>query len=285
MNELERKCPQCGKILTYSSKGALTTANKKGGVCRKCASINSGFTARYATKGKNCGKDNPQYGRELPEWHKEILRNTDKSYTKTDKFRQTMSRVTSGKNNPMYGRTPYEIWIEKYGKEKADRLHKEWCKKHSVNNSGSGNPMYGKPSPNGSGNGWKGWYKEIFFRSLRELMYLIYLDENNIEWVNGETLRIKYKDYKGKDRTYRPDFIHDGMLVEIKPKRLQNTPTNLSKRKAAEAYCVKVGLKHKYVDPEIDCVIIKKHIDNNDIKFNGDYLKRFNDYVKKDGIS
>lgn len=282
MNELERRCPKCDITIIYQSKGAKVAADKRGSKCKKCASEK--FVARYATKGKNCGKDNPQYGRKLPEWHIEILRNTDKSYTQTDEFRQTMSKVTSGKNNPMYGRTPYEIWVEKYGKEEADRLHKEWKHKHSVNNSGSGNPMYGKPSPNGSGNGWKGWYKDIFFRSLRELMYLIYLDENNIEWVSGETLRIKYKDYRGNDRTYRPDFIHDGILIEIKPKKLQQSPTNTAKRKAAKEYCKRSGLKHKYVDPKIDYNTIKKYIDNNNIKFSGDYLERFNDYVKKDDL-
>ena len=33
--------------------------------------------------------------------------------------------------------------------------------------------MYGRFSPRGSGNGWSGWYKEWYFRSLLELSYMI----------------------------------------------------------------------------------------------------------------
>ena len=279
MNELERKCPECGVVLTYCNKYTKQNADKNGSLCRKCLSLKTGFITRYATKGVNCGKDNPFYGKKHTQQTKDKLAKVDKTYTQTDEFRQKMSEVTSGENNPMYGQTVYDIWVKKYGKEKADELDKQYRQKQSVNSSGSNNPMYGKPSPNGSGNGWKGWYKNIFFRSLRELMYLIYLDENNIQWVSGETLRIKYKDYKGKNRTYRPDFIHDGMLIEIKPVKLQNTPTNLAKKQAAEKYCTKAGLKHKYVDPNINSDKIQQLIDSNDIKFQDGYLERFQHYA------
>jgi hypothetical protein len=33
--------------------------------------------------------------------------------------------------------------------------------------------MYGKPSPQGSGNGWSGWYKGKYFRSIMELSFIV----------------------------------------------------------------------------------------------------------------
>jgi hypothetical protein len=38
----------------------------------------------------------------------------------------------------------YDFWLEKYGKEEADRRKEEVSKKKSAKQSGSGNPMYGR---------------------------------------------------------------------------------------------------------------------------------------------
>ena len=37
----------------------------------------------------------------------------------------------NGENNPMYGKSIYDVWLEKYGKEEADRKHSEWKIKKS----------------------------------------------------------------------------------------------------------------------------------------------------------
>ena len=58
---------------------------------------------------------------------------------------------------------------EFYGQEKA-KVIKE---KFSLRMRGKNNHMYGKPSPNGSGNGWSGHYGSFYFRSLLELSFLI----------------------------------------------------------------------------------------------------------------
>ncbi len=34
-----------------------------------------------------------------------------------------------GEKNPMYGRTFYDVWVEKYGKEIADLKMEEWKQK------------------------------------------------------------------------------------------------------------------------------------------------------------
>ncbi len=56
--------------------------------------------------------------------------------------------------------------------------------KHRQNAIGEGNNMYGRPSPQGSGNGWSGWYKERYFRSLRELMFLIYAERFGLNLIS-----------------------------------------------------------------------------------------------------
>jgi len=64
----------------------------------------------------------------------------------------TYKTYHSGKNNGMYGKNNYKIWLKKYGKEEADKRMKEYRKKlknslknsKNINNSGVHNPMYGR---------------------------------------------------------------------------------------------------------------------------------------------
>jgi len=45
-----------------------------------------------------------------------------------NKIRNTIinNKISAGKNNPMYGRSLYSVWVEKYGKEIADEKYKNW---------------------------------------------------------------------------------------------------------------------------------------------------------------
>jgi hypothetical protein len=70
-----------------------------------------------------------------------------------------------------------KTYEELYGKEKANKMKNNL----SILNSGSKNKMYGKPSPQGSGNGWSGWYKGWYFRSLIELSYMVNVIEK--KWM------------------------------------------------------------------------------------------------------
>jgi len=276
MSTFQKKCPSCDAQMAYKSKGALTTSLKNNSMCRKCAAQKSGFLDRFATKGKNTGSDNAFYGRHHTEDTKKKLsaRNTD--HLKTPEFRKTMSKVTSGKNNPMFGRNVFDIWVEKYGLEKATELEQQRKQKLSTVFSGSGNPMYGRPSPQGAGVGWKGWYKQEFFRSLRELCFMIQMDETEIDWVGAEHISITYKDATGNHRTYRPDFlVNETTLIEIKPQRLIDSPNNKLKCQAAELFCQQNGLEYQIRDVEIDARLIRKHIDNGDVKFDDRYQARF----------
>lgn len=106
----------------------------------------------------------------------------------------------------------------------------EISKKLSERCKGSLNPMYGKPAPMGSGSGWSGWFKGRYFRSLLELSFML----ANPTAQSAERLSIKYM-FNGRQRTYRPDFILDDKIIELKPNALLSTSENRAKFEAARA--------------------------------------------------
>ena len=193
---------------------------------------------------------------------------------------------TNGQELYLTGRkklSMYDYWVIKHGKEQADVKMKEYGKKRSKLHSGKNNPMYGKPVPKGCGQGWKGYYKDFYFRSLRELSYLIYLDENNIKWESAESKKftIKYRNYDGTHRTYRPDFlINDRILIEIKPKRLQKSPLILLKTAAAIEFCENKNLEYQIIDFPINKYKIQNELNKGNIKFSKNYKQKFLNYNK-----
>jgi hypothetical protein len=171
---------------------------------------------------------------------------------KANVLKQKIRIANSGNNNPMFNTNAYEIWIKKYGKTEADKLYLERTKlkktyiptketrlKHSISVSGDKNPMFGKPAPQGSGNGWSGWYRNYYFRSILELSYLKYLLDNNIKFESGEKRDYKityYDSFLRKKKNYFADFylIDTKELVEIKPSTLINIIKNKDKFAAAK---------------------------------------------------
>lgn len=59
------------------------------------------------------------------------------------KMRDNHANV-NGENNPRFGQSNYDVWLEKYGKEIADQKMREYKQKCSQKYSGDGNPMYGR---------------------------------------------------------------------------------------------------------------------------------------------
>lgn len=208
-------------------------------------------------------------------------------WRKLDKILKKYNIPTNSQTKYLTGRkklSMYEYWVKRYGKEIADKKMIIYSKKRSEIHSGKNNPMYNKPSPNGSGQGWKGWYKNFYFRSLRELSYVLFLDKNNIKWQSAEKkeFRIPYKDWNGIDRTYAPDFlIQDKKLIEIKPKRLQKTPLVVAKITAAIEFCKNNDLEFEIIDFSINALEIKESLNNGLIKFARDYKERFLEYYNK----
>ncbi len=288
-----RNCPSCDKELIYTNKKNRNSAVKKRRLCSSCAAkiiqndpIHKEKQAAYrriAYKGKN----NPFFGkRHSKETIEKIQKNRDLSSFKTQKFKDKMSKITSGKNNPMYGRNYYEVWVNKYGKEEANNRMTKLKKEKSLQTSGKNNPMYGKPSPQGSGNGWSGWYKGWFFRSIKELSYMInVIKAQNLKWRTAETndLLIKYINYDGTERTYRADFlVEEKELIEVKPIKLFNTPNNLLKKKAAIKFCKKNRYNYKIVDVKLlDIEKIISLYNQKKIRFTKRYEKKYKKYIEE----
>lgn len=172
------------------------------------------------------------------------------------------------------------IWIAKYGEEGAATRRTEWVAKLSEVNRGEGNSMYGKPAPQGAGNGWKGWYRDQYFRSLRELAFMVDMDAKGLEWTPGERkeLTVRYE-FNGAARTYRPDFRVGDTLYEVKPIKLHKTPSVMAKQEAAIRFCEERGWQYELVDIEIDSVALKKAYDAGLVRFDRDYEARFLAYL------
>ena len=170
-------------------------------------------------------------------------------HLKTQKFRDKMSSVTSGKLNPMYGKKIFDIWVEKYGIEEAKKREITWKAKLSLKNKGKNNPMYGKEAPSKSGYGIHGWYKKFYFRSLHELKFILTCERFGLKIVSAGKIRVKYLSYSGNERTYSPDYIVDNKyLVEVKPLKLHATPLNILKFESAKKYCNENNLIFKILD-------------------------------------
>lgn len=287
-----RICPKCGKIIYYTNKYNRINSEKKKTNCKKCAMNDPKIIEEKSRimKGRQVyigiGEKNPFFGKHHTQESINKARETNKknnyAHCKTPEFREKQRISHMGLKNSMAGKSVYSVWLEKYGKEEADKRMTSLKEKHRINNTGSKNAMYGKPSPQGSGNGWKGWYKNVFFRSLRELMFLIELTDNNKQYTNLEKAgySIQYTDYNGQVRNYFGDYLVNNEWVEIKPERLQNSPNNKAKRSAAEEYCKQRGWTFKYIDPVIDSELIKQKYLAGDIKFQERYKDKIDKFYK-----
>jgi hypothetical protein len=253
MEDYSRQCPQCDTTIVYSNKYILKTAITKNTICKKCALLNhnkkmgeeqrlglreNGFKGKTHTADVKIKLSERKMGRKLSAEHKQSI---SKGLLERD-VEHYMKRGGL-----------YTLWLEKHGKEIADQKLDEFKSKISLATSGKNNPMYGKPSPKGSGNGWKGYYKGIYFRSLLELSFLVnYVDRFNMKFESGEKAKwaIEYVTPIGKMGTYFPDYIiNDKYMVEIKPKKLINTPLIKSKSESAIEFCKKYDLKYKIFEP------------------------------------
>lgn len=162
----------------------------------------------------------------------------------------------------MWGMT----WDEKFGKDKADAMRKFSSENCNLKPKfGKDNPQFGKPAHKLSGKGTKGYYLDIYFRSLLEASFIHYLISNNISFENGECKKyaIPYI-FEGRERNYFSDFIVGDTIYEIKPKSLWKTWQNCAKFDAAREWCMKNNKKyiimseydfHQLTQVEIDTFI------------------------------
>lgn len=246
----------------------MISAREKGSLCRSCC---------------NKGENNPFYNKKHTSESIEKIKLNNKlniKKYKSEEFRDKISKITSGENNPMYGKNFYDIWVSKYGKDIADQKMVEYKNKHSERSTGDKNNMYGRPSPNGSGNGWSGWYKGRFFKSLKELSCMKMFDDNNINFKSAECERFKieYIDWDNKKRNYYPDFFipSENKIVECKPKHLINSKNVECKRKYAEIFCKRNGYTYEIIDPiKLTDIEIRELYDSGELKFIDRYEEKY----------
>lgn len=287
---MERNCQNCNKIIVYKSIGAMQHAIKKNSWCKSCSAKKRSceidfqekhrkiFLEKYAENPDwHSGPNNGFYGKKHSEISKTKIRLRDMSYTKTKEFSDAVKKGNKGNANCI---PVYEIWIKKYGKKRADELDSIRRKKWSESASGERNPMYGKPAPQGSGNGWSGWYKGWFFRSFHELAYMInVIEKENLQWESAEKkdLAISYIDWNGQKRNYFADFLISGkILVECKPKALMKSKTVQMKAIAAEVFCKERGWTYQLIDPgKLNKKEIRKLYDSREIKLTERYEEKW----------
>ena len=235
----ERKCPSCGKILWHTMLMNVKRAEKLGTKCRSCSQHDNASGSRNNMYGRSLHSVwIEKYGQEegdrrLKEYGNKRI---GKKLNRTPQGRE--NSIRRGADNAMFGKTLEQLMLRKYGAIEGPKRIAERRMKMSKHMSGSGNPMYGKPSPTGSGNGWSGWFDGHYFRSLLELSYLKHLIDNHKDFESGECARhgIQYVDsLTGKDMTYFPDFIlkETGEVIEVKPKNLLRAVKNVDKHSAA----------------------------------------------------
>lgn len=167
------------------------------------------------------------------------------------------------------------LWIEKYGKEEAEKRLNILKDKVSKKNSGKNNGMYGKKQSkktrekrsitiaskiaNGefkhkANNFKKGWYfsekmkEKFWYDSSWEYlrMQILDIDENVISWTKRHGIRIQYKD-KNIIRNYIPDFLINGNTIEEIKGNFNNKKNLKLKIKALKKYCKIHNFKYNLV--------------------------------------
>lgn len=129
MNKQYRNCPECGEEIPYSTKRTKIRAEKRNTNCKSCAQKEKN-NPMYGKFGEN----NPNFGSKRSEESKKIMGDVNKGKKRSDETKQKMRKNHAnvvGKNNPMYEKSAYDIWIKKYGKEETDKKWKERSKKIS----------------------------------------------------------------------------------------------------------------------------------------------------------
>lgn len=201
-----------------------------------------------------------------------------------EQFRETMSKVTSGKNNPMYGRkgnfakatsfTTGKTLEEIHGFEKAQKLKENLSKKFS----GKNNPAYGKVYFNG-GKSVKGYYSGKFFRSLLEYSFMKHLEKTglDIDDISYENFCIPYL-FENRERTYTPDFYlpQQNLVYEVKPFYAINFEINKLKFDAAKNFFFLKKIEFKVVtEKDFEKISFKDARKDKNINWNEETFKYF----------
>lgn len=286
-----RQCPTCNRDIKYLNKDTMDKAeqNKK-----KCMSCHTSGLNNPMYGVHRFGEDNPMYNKTCYDiWVKKYgLEEADK---RLNAFKDKARIRATGKNNLNFnnkcGGSFHLIKYNKASKGKTyEQIHGEDISsaiklKLSIATAGKNNPMYGKPIPKRSGNGWSGHYNGNYFRSILELKYLIYLIDNDIKFESGEAKEhsIKYM-INEVERNYYPDYflVDTDEYIEIKPIKLINSYQNKLKFEAARC---KLDKRFKVLTQndiiEVDLHVLYNKYVNKEIIFDKVYNDKFENYYNK----
>jgi len=284
-------CKKCSNTSVHKNKIVTPETRLKLSISHtgKVASIET----RLKLSEQRQGDKNGFYGRKHTESAKNKISKhsallSESGYFQSQDFRHKVSIGTikgfdrKERDTGIRQKSVYDIWVDKYGADIANDKDADRKAKWRKSSAGENNPMYGKIAPIGSGNGWSGWYRGIYFRSLLELSYLIYMMDHDILFESGECVqhRIKYDDNKN----YYCDYylVLQEQYIEIKPSALLYTESNLKKFKSAkDKFGDKfVVLTEKEIDKISNDRILEEYkccniifIDRWDKKYRERYLK------------
>jgi hypothetical protein len=132
---------------------------------------------------------------------------------------------------------------------------------------------------------FKGYYKGWFFRSLREVSYVLLCEKNGLTWKGAETdeFTVTYTDLYGRTRKHYPDFFVDGhIVVEVKPTRHQKGKLVQLKATAMKEFCKTKGYTYMMVSPRrIQKAELEELIKNNEITFTDECSNKISQYLKR----
>jgi very-short-patch-repair endonuclease len=160
----------------------------------------------YALLGKNKGKYD---GKNNPMYNKKVYDiwvekyGEEEANNKNIKYKNKISNKTSGKNNPMYNKKVYDIWVEKYGEEEADKKWKIYLEKLSKTS-------YFRTYNKQNNKNWSNISQELFWKIYSEIYEKykkIYFGELNHEYSCG--IRSKNFDFVIKDNKKIIEFNGD----------------------------------------------------------------------------
>lgn len=249
------KCDRCNEILIKAVNSILTQHHRREGedVCKRCSTIEYNQTrplshkiaAKEASIKKCAGKKLEEIiGKDKAELAKNKM-SFASCGEKNSNFGGKYSKGFS--DNPLSG-----SWKLRYGEEKSNEM-KLAC---SIRNAGENNPMYGKPTPKKAGNGLSGRYKDVYFRSLLELSYMLKLDKEGIIFISCEASGKKFEyELNNVKRTYHPDIFLPATneFVEVKPSSMLKNLEVLAKANAV----IQAGEKFTFITQK-DIIKLKK---------------------------
>ena len=247
-------------------------------LCPICGSsfLSRRYQAIFCSRScRNKGENNPRYGdhrswKDLHGKEKSDLMCKEKSVRWIGNknpnfgdnhwvFKKNIEEINSWKKKQSKPSPLKDMKFDEYYGDRANDIRKKISDGTKKNM-----PIMGAP-PISCGYGFSGKYKGFYFRSSLELMFLCYLKENNIIFETAETekYKISYINTNGDKKGYRPDFIVNGYVIEIKPQfKLTDHDTILK----IESGKQKFGDKYKvYTEKTIEGLLGRKQFKINDI--------------------